>query len=75
MTFHWKKFFWSPESRTLSADASDIFGRGRVPNAFQVEGVRETRTFRYSRTVRDVEGDVLWDLYSDGKIELYIFND
>ncbi len=75
MVVELRKFHWDSKGKTLSADSSEIFGKGPIPKTFVVNGVREAQTFRYFKDFRDPDGGIAYDVFqnSEGSIRLILF--
>ena len=70
---------WNKWTRALSADCSDVFGRGWQNFAYiAVAATGNTRRFEHTHTQRDSENDVIYYVYTnvdDPTITLHLFND
>lgn len=78
-TFTLEDFFYDKDSRTLSVDASDLFGKESVATAITVKSVKTgvVKIFKYVRCNKDREGDLeSWTFYeSESETKMVIFND
>jgi hypothetical protein len=70
--------FWYAPTKTFLVDASDLSGsfvEDPTEIGIWVRGRTETLHFEYKRSVRDSEGDLVFDEYASGDYRLQVAND